>query len=295
MDAVGQPQRALQVARGSHTRSIAALRDVVRIRSLTGEEGNAQRHIAGLLRAIGAEATVAEPDVAAMFRKFPRIAQYPTHWQHDLILPYTELPTYEALTASGLQAVLNYTDRPNVTGVVRGTGGGRSLILNGHIDTVTIEPAKEWTRDPFGAEIVDGAMYGRGTSDMKGGVMAALMALTYLAETGKRPRGDVIFQCVVNEEHAGNGTLDLVVRGQRADAAIVLEPTSNTIATVARRTATPMNSIVRPVSVTVRTNGCPALMPTAARNNAKPKLRRTTLAGSGITQRTKRFAFDVVT
>jgi acetylornithine deacetylase len=230
MDAVGQPQRALQVARGSHTRSIAALRDVVRIRSLTGEEGNAQRHIAGLLRAIGAEATVAEPDVAAMFRKFPRIAQYPTHWQHDLILPYTELPTYEALTASGLQAVLNYTDRPNVTGVVRGTGGGRSLILNGHIDTVTIEPAKEWTRDPFGAEIVDGAMYGRGTSDMKGGVMAALMALTYLAETGKRPRGDVIFQCVVNEEHAGNGTLDLVVRGQRADAAIVLEPTSNTIA-----------------------------------------------------------------
>ena len=95
---------------------------------------------------------------------------------------------------------------------------------------MTLEPAAQWTRDPFGAEIIDGAMYGRGTSDMKGGLMAALMALTYLHEAGLRLRGDVIFQSVVNEEHAGNGTLDLVRRGYKADAAIVLEPTNNTIA-----------------------------------------------------------------
>jgi acetylornithine deacetylase len=72
-------------------------------------------------------------------------------------------------------------------------------------------------------------MYGRGTSDMKGGAMAALMALTYLREAGVALRGDVIFESVVNEEHAGNGTLDLVGRGVLADAAICLEPTSNTI------------------------------------------------------------------
>ena len=72
-------------------------------------------------------------------------------------------------------------------------------------------------------------MYGRGTSDMKGGLMAALMAVTYLAEAGIMLRGDIIFQCVVNEEHAGNGTLDLVCRGYRADGAIVLEPTVKTI------------------------------------------------------------------
>src|SRR5690606_25328528 len=82
--------------------------------------------------------------------------------------------------------------------------------------------------DPFGAEIVDGRLYGRGACDMKGGLMAGLMAVTFLREAGVRLRGDVSLQCVVNEEHAGNGTLDLVRRGFRADAAVVLEPTSNT-------------------------------------------------------------------
>lgn len=211
-------------------RSIAALRDVVRIRSLTGEEGPAQQHMAELLRKGGAEVAFHEPDLAAMFRDFPDVAQYPTHWEHDLILPYEGLPTFEALQASGLTDVLNYDGRPNVVGVWRGTGGGRSLILNAHIDTVTIEPRARWTKDPFGGEIVDGLMFGRGTSDMKGGLMAALLAVTYLREAGCRLRGDITLQCVVNEEHAGNGTLDLVGRGYRADGAVVLEPTSNSIA-----------------------------------------------------------------
>ncbi|MBL8702048.1 MAG: M20/M25/M40 family metallo-hydrolase [Alphaproteobacteria bacterium] len=220
---------ALDHAARNEQRSVDALGTLVRIPSLTGEEGAAQEHVASLLRAIGAEVTAAEPDVEAMFARFPDIAQYPTHWQHDLILPYEELPTAQALKDSGLENVLNYKGRPNVVGVVRGSGGGRSLILNGHIDTVTVEPTGAWTRDPFGAEIADGRMYGRGTSDMKGGLMAALLALTYLKESGIVLRGDVVFQSVVNEEHAGNGTLDLVRRGITADAAIVLEPTENQI------------------------------------------------------------------
>lgn len=222
--------QALALAAAGRDGSVAALAALVRVPSLTGEEGAAQAHVAGLLREIGADTVVAEPDVRALFKRFPEFAQYPTHWQHDLILPYAELPTYEALKASGLESVLHYKDRPNVVGTFRGTGGGRSLILNGHIDTVTIEPKSEWTRDPFGAEIDQGRMYGRGTSDMKGGLMAALMAMTYLHRAGVRLKGDVIFQSVVNEEHAGNGTLDLVRRGFRADAALVLEPTNNRIA-----------------------------------------------------------------
>ncbi|MBM3950983.1 MAG: M20/M25/M40 family metallo-hydrolase [Rhodospirillales bacterium] len=222
--------QALALAAAGREESIAALARLVRIPSLTGEEGAAQRHLAASLKDLGAEVSLLEPDIAALFARFPNIAQYPTHWQHDLILPYTDLPTYEALRASGLENVLNYRDRPNVVGIFRGTGGGRSLILNGHIDTVTIEPAGEWTRDPFGAAIDNGLMYGRGTSDMKGGLMAALMALTFLKRAGVRLRGDVIFQSVVNEEHAGNGTLDLVRRGFTADAAIVLEPTNNGVA-----------------------------------------------------------------
>ncbi len=222
--------RALALARENEAESVARLADLVRIPSLTGEEGEAQTHVAELLRQLGAVTDLLEPDTAALFDRFPHIAQYPTHWQHDLILPYAELPTYEALHASGLEKLLNYDGRPNVVAVLKGTGGGRSLILNGHIDTVTIEPTDEWTRDPFGAEIDDGLMYGRGTSDMKGGLMAAIMSLTYLKRAGSTLKGDVIVQSVVNEEHAGNGTLDLIRRGYLADAAIVLEPTNNTVA-----------------------------------------------------------------
>jgi acetylornithine deacetylase len=221
---------ALALAAAGREESIAALSELVRVPSLTGEEGPAQHHLAGRLEAIGAGISFLEPDVEALFERYPRVAQYPTHWQHDLVLPYAELPTYGALRESGLEGVLNYRGRPNLVGVLRGSGGGRSLILNGHIDTVTIEPAAEWTRDPFGAEVEAGLLYGRGTSDMKGGLMAALMALTWLHRAGARLRGDVIFQSVVNEEHSGNGTLDLVRRGFRADAAIVLEPTDNQVA-----------------------------------------------------------------
>src|SRR5712671_5888395 len=95
----------IALAKAAQKRSIAQLGDLVRIRSLTGEEGPAQAHIEKVLRALGAEVTVAEPDVADMFRRFPNVAQYPTHWQHDLILPYAELPTYQALQSSGLESV----------------------------------------------------------------------------------------------------------------------------------------------------------------------------------------------
>ena len=112
----GHPIRALELAAAGRARSIAALQELVRIPSLTGEEGSGQVYIAAQLRALGAEVAVEEPDLPEMFRRFPKVAQYPTHWQHDLILPYAALPTYEALRGSGLEPVLNYQGRPNVVG-----------------------------------------------------------------------------------------------------------------------------------------------------------------------------------
>jgi len=223
-------EAALALARRDRDLSVRRLSELVQIRSLTGEEGEAQSYVAHRLDEIGMQTSIVEPDIAALFEVFPDVAQYPTHWQHDLILPYEQLPTYAALRNSGLESVLNYHNRPNVVGVLKGTGNGRSLILNGHVDTVTIEPATEWTHDPFGGDVDGERLFGRGASDMKGGVMAALMALSFLREAGVDLRGDVIFQSVVNEEHAGNGTLDLVRRGFHADGAIVLEPTHNRIA-----------------------------------------------------------------
>ena len=113
-------QSAPTRARTGPERSIAALPDFVRIPSLTGEEGEAQYFLAGKLRALGAAVDLQNLTSRRMFAAFPHIAQYPTHWQHDLILPYEDLPTYAALQASGLEDVLNYDDRPNVVGVLTG-------------------------------------------------------------------------------------------------------------------------------------------------------------------------------
>jgi acetylornithine deacetylase len=196
--ATAGPETALAHAQRNRARSVEALAELVRIPSLTGEEGEAQARVAELLRSMGAAVDSREPDVGLIFERFPNVAQYPTHWQHDLILPYEELPTHAALRESGLEGVLNYRGRPNVVGRFAGAGGGRSLILNGHIDCVTVEPVGEWRHAPFGAEIEDGLMYGRGTSDMKGGLVAAILAVAYLQEAGVRLTGDVVVQSVVN-------------------------------------------------------------------------------------------------
>ena len=208
---------------------IESLATLIKIPSRTGEEGAAQEVVEKQYREMELDVDVWEPEVEELFERFPEVAQYPSHWQHDLILPYQELPNYKELLASNLQTVLNYKDRPNVVGIWKGAGGGRSLILNGHIDTVTIEPRDAWTHDPFGAEIVDGKMFGRGASDDKGGVVAALWAVRCLRDLGIVLKGDVILESVVNEEHAGNGTLACIARGYTADAAIAAESSENKV------------------------------------------------------------------
>jgi acetylornithine deacetylase len=119
--------------------------------------------------------------------------------------------------------------REDVVGTIRGAGGGRSLILNGHVDVVPAGDPGDWPHDPWGGEIVGGKLWGRGTCDMKGGLAAGLVALRALRDGGVRLRGDVVFQSVVDEETGGPGTIAALERGHRADAAIVLEPTSRAV------------------------------------------------------------------
>ena len=208
---------------------IELLRTVIKIPSLTGEEGEAQAFLAQYLRDLGLQVSVWEPDIEEIFKMFPESAQYPTHWQHDLILPYDRFPSYAKLINSGKIEVLNYKNRPNVVGILKGQGSGRSLLLNGHIDNVTVEPVCDWTIDPFGAGVVDGKVYGRGACDMKGGLVAGLAAIQCLIEAGITLNGDVLFSSVVNEEHSGGGALSMVCKGIRADAAIVMEPSENQV------------------------------------------------------------------
>ncbi len=118
----------------------------------------------------------------------------------------------------------DYTNRPNVAAIWPGTGGGRSLLLSGHIDTVPRGSAK-WNYDPFGATIEGNRLYGLGSNDMKGGIAAMLVAVEALREAGVRLRGDVLVETIVDEEFGGvNGTLAGRLRGHNADAAIITEP-----------------------------------------------------------------------
>jgi acetylornithine deacetylase len=119
----------------------------------------------------------------------------------------------------------SYEGRPNVVGVLKGVGGGRSLILNGHIDVVSAEPVTGWKESPWAGNRVDGKMYGRGSMDMKGGMAAMIFALRAIVLSGVRLKGDVILESMVEEEYGGGGTVGAVVRGYTADAAIIAEST----------------------------------------------------------------------
>ena len=108
-------------------------------------------------------------------------------------------------------------------------GDGRSLVLNGHIDVVSPEPAAMWASPPFSARRDGDWLYGRGAGDMKAGLAAYVGALRGLIALGLRPQARVQVQSVVEEECSGNGALACVAAGHTADAAVVTEPTSGAI------------------------------------------------------------------
>jgi acetylornithine deacetylase len=110
--------------------------------------------------------------------------------------------------------------RVSVTGRVAGAGGGRSLMLYGHYDTVGVEGMEH----PFGAEVREGRLYGRGAYDMKGGLAACLAAVRLLQNAGIRLRGDVVVCAVADEETESLGMRDVLTR-VRTDGAVVTEPT----------------------------------------------------------------------
>jgi acetylornithine deacetylase len=180
--------------------------DLVRFPSEThppgGDEGPAQDFLAKRFHEAGLEVDMFEP------WSLPGIEDHPGWWPG-----------------------LEYQGRPNVVARFRGAGGGRSLILNGHIDVVPPGPRDLWTHDPYEGAIVDGKLFGRGAADQKAGIASMIMALECILEAGFEPLGDVIIESAVNEELGGyNGTLACCVKGYQADAAIVTEPTDLAIA-----------------------------------------------------------------
>jgi acetylornithine deacetylase len=191
--------RVLDVVDESATELVTFLADLVRMPSVGGTdvENSAQQHLAAV---------------------FDRIGLDVDHWP----LPLTELlaePDFPGVEV----------DRDEAWGLVgrlAGHGGGRSLMLNGHVDVVPPGDPATWTgRDPYSARLDGALMYGRGACDMKAGLTAALFAVRALARSGVPLGGDVLLASVQGEEDGGLGTYALIRRGWRADACVIPEPT----------------------------------------------------------------------
>jgi putative selenium metabolism hydrolase len=118
----------------------------------------------------------------------------------------------------------------SVIGKVKGAGDGPSILFDGHIDTVPVNSPEKWSHDPFGANIVDGVMYGRGTSDMKGAVAAAVLAVGEIAQeakrTGVRPSGDLFVSSTVYEEVFEGVALGKVLDTIQPSLVVIMEATA---------------------------------------------------------------------
>jgi acetylornithine deacetylase len=172
------------------------LAGLIQIPSLSGAESEAQRFLAAAARDAGLNVEL---------------------WDVD---PGT-LSAHADFAGSDFSAAL----RPNVTAILPGTGGGRSIAVSGHVDVVPAGPARLWSHDPFGADVEDGRMFGRGALDMKGGLIAGLLAVHALREVYGALPGDVVFESVLEEECTGNGTLAARLHGPLVDAALIPEIT----------------------------------------------------------------------
>ena len=135
-------------------------------------------------------------------------------------------------------AELDFSGRPQLVGRIRGEGGGRSLLLNGHVDAVEPGSHERWTSHPFRPEVRDGRLYGRGACDMKGGLTTLAFAAEALRRAGVRLLGDIVFCSNTDEESSGVGGWAAVRHGVAADAGICAEPTGFDVYAACRGTAT---------------------------------------------------------
>ena len=176
---------------------LAFTRDLIRFPSTRGQEHTAQAFVHDHLRDLG----------YAMDR-----------WAVD-VDAIREHPGFSPVA-------VDYANAINVVGThTPHTATGRSLILNGHIDVVPTGPRAMWSRDPFDPAIEGDWLYGRGGADMKVGIGANIYAVEALRRIGWQPAATLYQQSVTEEECTGNGALAALVRGYRAEAAIIPEPT----------------------------------------------------------------------
>ncbi|MCW4014463.1 MAG: M20/M25/M40 family metallo-hydrolase, partial [Candidatus Bathyarchaeota archaeon] len=153
------------------------LSEIIAIPSMTGDEKKAQENIAEKLASIGMKVD---------------------KWDIDL----EELAKHPDYSSEGV--------RKNAVGVVGVLGedrGGKTLILNGHIDVVPPGDESNWENPPWRGTAVDGKIMGRGSVDMKGGLTCGIYAIKAIQDAGIKLKGKVILESVIGEEDGGIGAL----------------------------------------------------------------------------------------
>jgi acetylornithine deacetylase len=124
-----------------------------------------------------------------------------------------------------------YRETPNIECLIRGEGHGPTVVFNTHLDVV---PPSEGQTDAFLPRLAEGKLFGRGACDAKGQAAVLFALALLLRERRVRPAGDTVFHFVIEEENGGNGTLAMIRRGVRANAAIILEPTEMAVVPAVR-------------------------------------------------------------
>ena len=198
MEASVAAARVLESVDAMTESMIGAVSTLVQIPSISGTdaENDAQHHMAALMQEGGLDTDLWEIDLVAMFAK-PNF-------------PGVEVDRREAW---------------GLVGRLPGMGGGPTLMLNGHVDVVPIGDPQAWTFPSFDGSIRGGNLHGRGSCDMKAGVIAAHWAVQAIRSARIALRGDLLLATVQGEEDGGLGTFALLQRGWRADACLIPEPT----------------------------------------------------------------------
>ena len=185
-----------EAARALAGENEALLAKLVRHRSLLGQEHSCLEEMEGVYRSLGLETRRIRVDAVALA-------------DHPGFSP----------------PLIDYAGRDPVVAVHRPRGGGgRSLMLQGHVDVVPEGAAELWTSPPFEPEVRGGRMFGRGAADMKAGIAAYVTAFKALQLAGLQPAGMVQMAAVIEEECTGNGALAVMEALEKPDAVIIPEP-----------------------------------------------------------------------
>ncbi len=148
-------KKIMDTVDANQDKAIKFLQDIVAIPSVTGDEGKIQAFLDGYLKKVGL-------DVDMWESKWDELKKHPGY----------------------IPVEIGYEGRPNIVAKWKGTGGGRSLLLNGHTDVIPVGNGEGWSDNPWSAKIKEGRIYGRGSCDMKSGVASHILAVEFLKAAG---------------------------------------------------------------------------------------------------------------